>query len=232
MDRLTVGNVFCGWDTIKKMHEAAKNPRDAFLLLTLLKTGGRVSEVLNTRWQAQGPGQELPAFDMNASKHSVIVNYMPLGKRKLKDDDGKHIFDVRDSFPVLADEPLSGLWVEYLNKGKDNKGFLFPSYESSRAPPMSRATAWNIITDIGDRVGVRVSNHYFRGMRASQLVEDYDFDDKPLDQFFGWLKPMGRSSRRYTGIRWQTLERWMIEGKARVASYSFGPGDNLQLAKA
>ncbi len=216
MDRLTVGNVFCGWDTITKLHKAAKNTRDAFLLLTLLKTGGRISEVLNTRWQ----GQELPTFDFKPSPNSIIVNYMPLGKRKLKDAQGKNIFDVRDSFPVLFDEPLSGVWVEYLTKGRDKKGFLFPSYESSRAPPLSRVHAWTIISDLGKSLDIRLSNHFFRGMRASQLVEDYDFDDRALDQFFGWLKPSGRSSRRYTGIRWQTLERWMLEGKARVAGYA------------
>ena len=63
-ERLKVGSRFVGWETIQRIVEATQNKRDRLLVMTLFKTGGRVTETLALTKQN---------FDFDTSPESIIV---------------------------------------------------------------------------------------------------------------------------------------------------------------
>ncbi|MCJ7732140.1 tyrosine-type recombinase/integrase, partial [Candidatus Bathyarchaeota archaeon] len=69
---------------------------------------------------------------------------------------------------------------------KESEDYLFPS--PSRNLHLCRQRAYQIVTSIGDRVGIQVWNHWFRSQRASQLATEYSFDIQVLADWFKWSK--------------------------------------------
>lgn len=202
IDRLKVGAEFCGWPTLTKIVSKAEGSRDKLLILTLFKTGGRVSEVLDLTKSA---------FDLKVSQHSIVVRDMSILKKFQHTKEGTVKIDARRSIPVLRKEVLSDEWGVLLSKLRHQRMF----YGRSLTKPMSRINAYMIVRDAGKRAGVRVSDHWFRGMRASQLAEEYGFGVYELNQFFGWGSRNPRNmAERYAALGWRGLEKRMMQGSS------------------
>jgi integrase len=201
--RLKVGAEFCGWPIIQKLHDVARQSRDKRLLLTMFKTGGRVSEVLSLT---------SADIDHSLSEISAVVRMKVLKKQA----------GLMRSIPILRAEPLTSEWLDSLH---GVEGLLFTGW--SRKKPIDRRTAYHIVRKIGDEAGIRVSDHWFRGMRASELVDDYQFEPYDLRQYFKWTRKKEDMAERYASMSWRGLERRMLESmpsewKAKLAS---GPPD-------
>jgi integrase len=163
---------FCGWALLKDIVEAArsigfKGTRNAGFVATLFNTGGRVSEVL-----ALKPTN----FRIFKGCHPplVVVENMPLLKRYEKtgeyiDENGKRHFHtkripaVRNSFSMRVDEPLiKPMLVWIVEAYKAHYEYLFPSpYKADQ--PLSRKWAYQLMRKIGNRLGIHLYDHWFRG---------------------------------------------------------------------
>jgi integrase len=195
---------FVGWDVLMELVEECERSeykpspawdldpfdyrerlvrRDQALVAALFLTGGRVSEVVGLRVG----NFEVRAFDVRVKGMMVLKRYKKISH--YLDDDGRKryvtekVAMTRGTFSISRDEPL----VPYLlNWIKESEDYLFPS--PSRNLHLSRQRAYQIVTSLGDRVGVRVWNHWFRSQRASQLATEYSFDIQVLADWFKWSK--------------------------------------------
>ena len=201
-DRLKVGAEFCGWPTLEKIVNAATNKRDAFLILTLFKTGGRVSEVLQLTKST---------FDFATSDKSIIIRQMIVGK-KFERREGKTVkIEATRTIPILKKELLSDKYLELFNS-RHHK-LMFSGNHVGKA--MTRDTALKIVVKAGASAGIRVNAHWFRGQRASQLAEEYGFGVYELNQFFGWGARNPRNmAERYASLGWRGLEQRMLRSGA------------------
>ncbi len=210
MQRLTVGAAFIGWDKIEKIVNAASPKMIKLLILALFLTGGRTQETLSLKKSN---------FDFKTSKHSIVVNDMRLdkkfkvvGREDLKElrRDGKprekllteKVNTLRDSFPILYREPLTNRFVEMIKSLQRTK--LFPDFY--------RQLAYYYVTRAGKKAGIRVSDHWFRGQRASQLQEEYLFKKEECETFFGWAKPANDMFSHYGTTTYRYLEVMMARG--------------------
>ncbi len=158
-------------------------------------TGGRTQETLSLTKKN---------FDFKGSKHSIIVKDMRLDKKYKRLEKGvtEKVWTTRDSFPILHREPLTERYIKAVNSLKRTK--LFPS--------MTRQLSYYYVTKAGRKAGVRVSDHWFRGQRASQLQEEYLFKKDECETYFGWRKPSNDMYARYGSTTWRFLETMMARG--------------------
>lgn len=118
------------------------------------------------------------------------------------------IIQEREPFPVPTWEPLSNILLEWINRSEEGLGgyrWLFPTPASPKRKEdpgvqrwvddhfkldhrawISHERAWQKITKMGARTGYKIWDHWFRSQRASQLVKQYDFNERHLNRFFGW----------------------------------------------
>jgi len=216
---------FVGWNTLLEMveeagrtryrpspvwpaeaaedYQARLRRRDQALIATLFETGGRATEAV-----------ELEVSNFRVGSRFIVVRGMRVLKRyrkvaKYKDSQGRTryktepVFETRGRFSFPRDEPLVPYllsWIEEVGKGP-----LFPSPAKTRSH-LSRVRAYQIVTDIGRRVGVEIWPHWFRAQRASQLSEEYGFDIHRLMEWFSWkrvetaLKYAKLSTRAYEEV--------------------------------
>ena len=148
----------------------------------------------------------------------------------------------RQDFPIPRWEPLTNFVVDRLKSTESD--WIFPTSGNphrlekpgveawkakfgleSRAW-ISPQRCWQLVTGISERAGVTknlgekmlgIWDHWFRSMRANQLVRDYRFNDPMLDRFFGWVNrdDESRMSRRYTSTSTYELEDQMRLNKSR-----------------
>ncbi len=194
-DRLVVGATFIGWDKITKIVDKADSDIVELLILALMLTGGRTQETLSLTKDN---------FDFEASKHSLIVKDMRLDKKYKRIEPGvtEKVWTTRDSYPILYREPLTNRFVKCIKRLQRNK--LFPWY--------SRQLSYYYVRKAGDKAGIRVSDHWFRGQRASQLQEEYLFKKDECETYFGWCKPANDMYARYGSTTWRYLELMMAKG--------------------
>jgi transposase len=220
-----------GWETFTELLGYAGSERDKAFLVALLKTGGRVREVLDLNHTCF----------LWAKNHKVLlVRDMLLEKRYKKTDSyvdlkGKTRWhtekknDVRREFPIMVKEPLSQILIDYVKThGKQPFVFLSP-YRPDK--PLTRQWAYLMIRKIDrslpddlkarlgldrplkDKQGKEVAKqihlwlHWFRSQRASQLVADYDFREQELVEFFTWEDY--DTALRYAHKGWESLAQKM-----------------------
>jgi integrase len=188
---------FCGWEVLLQLiKECARTPynvspfwknedsiaeyrrkkraRDQGIIATLFETGGRINEVLALKKDN---------FDFSHPDF-IRVAAMPLLKRYKRDKTTGEIHSIPSTrtFVIPSREPL----VQYMKPVIDRADpFLFPSPKYPDRP-MTDTRAYQIVRDLGERIGMRIWNHWFRAQRASQLASEYNFDVPLLLRFFNW----------------------------------------------
>ncbi|MCJ7731591.1 site-specific integrase [Candidatus Bathyarchaeota archaeon] len=195
---------FVGWDTLMGLVEECERSeykpcpawdmdpfdyrerliiRDQALIAALFLTGGRVSEVVGLRVS----NFEVLPLDIRVKGMAVLKRYKKIDS--YLDEQGRKRFVTekitmtRGTFSISRDEPLVPYLLDWIKESED---YLFPS--PSRNLHLCRQRAYQIVTSIGDRVGVQVWNHWFRSQRASQLATEYSFDIQVLADWFKWSK--------------------------------------------
>ena len=202
VEYLKVGQSFVGFDVIKKIVDAAEDKITKLWILTLFLTGGRTSECLSLLRSN---------FDMKTSKYSIIVRNMDLSKKFVVVDQilSEHfmatekVWTKRDAFPILYQEPLTAMYEKML--------WRLEPYEELFSS-LNRKTAYYYTRIAGGKAGIKVSDHWFRGQRASCLQEVYLFRKDECNTFFGWLKPAREMWSRYGSTTWRYLEIMMAKG--------------------
>ncbi len=203
-DRLVVGATFIGWDKIAKIINKADNRNVELLILSLFLTGGRTNEVLALNKKN---------FDFEASEHSIVIRDMKLSKKYrvagydyTEDNQLVRLTEkvdmTRDAFPILHKEPLVDRYIKCVKRLERKR--LFPFY--------TRQLSYYYVRKAGDNAGIRVSDHWFRGQRASQLQEEYLFKKDECETYFGWRKPSNDMYNRYGSTTWRYLELMMAKG--------------------
>jgi len=207
---------FVGWDTLLDLikecekTEYAPSPafdvdatdyrsrlirRDQALIAALFLTGGRANEVVELR---------VSNFDLHTNPEYIYVRGMKVSKRyrkleTIKHSDGTRSYvtepmDVtRGVFTLPRDEPLVPYLEEWIQTIDD---YLFPS--PTKKPHLSRQRAYQIVKEIGKRVGIEIWVHWFRSQRASQLVQEHEFNIHLLADWFRWTKL--DTARTYTKL--------------------------------
>ena len=102
----------------------------------------------------------------------------------------------RMDFTIWKQEPLSTVTIEWILQSND---YLFPAaYLRSKQPFLAPSRAYTILKRIEDNFNglineravdleqVKLYDHWFRGMRASQLHKEYKYDEFRLKRFFAW----------------------------------------------
>ncbi len=194
-NRLVVGASFVGWDKITKIINAADSNIIELLILSLFLTGGRTTETLSLTKNN---------FDFDTSKHSIVIKDMRLDKKYKRIEKGvtEKVWTTRDSFPILYKEPLTKRYVKAIGRIEREK--LFPYF--------TRQLSYYYVRKAGANAGIRVSDHWFRGQRASQLQEEYLFKKDECETYFGWRKPSNDMYARYGSTTYQYLEIMMAKG--------------------
>jgi len=182
--------------------------RDKALVSASFETGGRVLEVLGLRKSM---------FTIESDR--IIIENMPVVKRwkklrevvdKWEDTEDpnpklnfhfypklggwvkrkfitKPVLDRRNKLEIRLSDALTPYLVAWLNEIDD---YLFPSYAKSCNPPMTTIRAYQIIRDLGERIGLvgkeHICPHWFRSMRASQFCSEYGWREFELKRFFSW----------------------------------------------
>lgn len=216
-----------GWEPLISLIGHAKNERNKAFLATLFLTGGRVTEVLSLRKEN---------FEIREFEGLIVVRGMRLLKRYRKvgeiEENGKKkwitekLVKTRKPFPILLNEPLTHILLDWLDKVKT---LLFPSpYNPGR--PLTRFWAYKLIRKIDSTIsenlreklglnkpftinGERVSDrihlwpHWFRSQRACQLVSDYGFQLHDLIDWFSWEHV--ETAMRYSKRGWRGLAQKM-----------------------
>jgi len=207
--------------------------RDKALIATLFEAGGRVQEVLLLR-----------KSNFEVTKDSLVVSDMKVLKRYKKVDEildikaekpkgeigklyhwsHKHDAWVRRRYvtkPVLVTrgrfiipkfEPLVKPILTWLDEIEDDNQLLFEGW--GKLPHLTRERAYQIVRDIGRRVGLRICNHWFRAQRACQLATEYGFRDAELRRFFLWEND--ETVHKYAKLAIEDLEEKMQPYKIRV----------------
>jgi len=158
---------FIGWGKLQAIAEAATNFRNKALPLVLFHTGTRVSEGLQLR-----KGH----FDLSDPAWVRCVD-VPIVKQKVSKP--------FRTFSFPRDEPTWHFVEEYLGILDENA----PLFK------FDRTQSYNIITHLGESVGLTIWNHWFRSQRASQMGAEYELTENDLME---WFKVKDRNwARRY-----------------------------------
>jgi len=134
--------------------------------------------------------------------------------REWVDDQGKKRWETeskfvtRGAFAIPMDEPLAPIMAEWVKQSKD---WLFPTPNAEKIqrkePWLSRVRAYQIVREIGRRVGVHLYDHWFRAQRACQLASEYGFGLMQLQDWFGWKYI--EIVTRYAKLSWRDLAHLM-----------------------
>lgn len=229
---------FCGWPFLLQLVQVAPTPFLQGLMAALFETGGRISEVLALRKEnivlSQSNVKTVP--DVIVVSHMPLLKrFKKVGKvkkwkcaghcrkrwadqptqeeyqvHKIEEYEGWITQPVKEfrTFPFRADEPLAPFLTSWIKHCKTD--YLFP---------LNRSTAYVRIQKAGAKLNQEIPfcnirsgqiyDHWFRAERACQLSFDYGFDDRDLDEFFGWKERKPRMSRRYSSLAWIGLARKM-----------------------
>lgn len=101
--------------------------------------------------------------------------------------------------PKRKEDPGVQLWIEE-KFNLDARAWISPE------------RAWQKITSIGERLGVKIWGHWFRSQRATQLGEEYQFSNRQLNHWVGWEGGSWRSQEqadRYTKTDYRNLKQQM-----------------------
>jgi len=211
---------FCGWDWLRALLDVAQDEIDVGLVAVTFETGGRISEVLVLR-----PEQ----FEIiRAFGHDFVLvrDMLVLKHRKV---------DTR-VVPILAREPLVKSMLEYVRVVREEgREKLFE---------LSRVAAFKRFRRLGRELGgyipgtlkkdgsrpllaEELTPHILRAERASQLAEEYAFDEMALKQFFGWRPKKQSMAQKYASLGWRGLAYRMVFHKFLSQALMMAEGRSL-----
>lgn len=149
---------FCGFKALATLLKECPKDETKLLVLSLFKTGGRISEVLTLE------GKQIRSDD-----RWVYVRRMPVLKRRAG--------EFRDVvFPL--DEPLTEDWVSLMPSNESFFQYKYDKYYKDicnlQKPEGSTHGPW--------------FPHRFRAERARQLMKDYNFEVTHLQRFFNMAR--------------------------------------------
>ncbi|MEA2089532.1 MAG: hypothetical protein U9O89_02075 [Thermoproteota archaeon] len=128
------------------------------------------------------------------------------GRKSWKTDP---VFTTRGIFTVRRFEPLAPVMISWIEKRSD---YVFPSKSSrNKLLYLSRTRAYQILRDLGRRVGIHLYSHWFRAQRASQLASEYGFREHELLRWFSWKRY--ETAMRYSKLSWRDLDAKMMPDK-------------------
>ena len=197
---------FCGWEPLEEMLKYTERERDTFFFASLIKTGGRATEVLGlTKQNFIIDDSFVVVTNMQLEKH-----YMKIPKPLPGQKTTEKIYAIRNDFSMPIKEPLSKELIHGIELAKED--ILFPSpYKRDTPKPISRIRMYQLIRQLNDKLPAqlrkelgltvpfmnhtrteKISNeihlwlHWARSQRASQLAGEYNFSEGDLLEWFGW----------------------------------------------
>jgi len=182
-------NQFCGWELLQKIIQECNNTNYYRMGDSLRK---RDKALIATLFETGGRISEVLALrtsNFRISPERTLVTGMIVVKNKTP--------TTRGTFSVKRFEPLYSIMVDWI---KSRNGLLFD---------ITPTRAYQIVSKIGDRLGIHLYDHWFRAQRASQLADEYDFTLHELLQWFSWKDY--RTALRYAKLAWRKLDKKMDE---------------------
>jgi site-specific recombinase XerD len=146
-------------EEVKRLVEAADNPRDRAFIMTLYETGGRIGEVGSLRVK-----------DVEFLKDYAAVRLRgKTGTRRV---------------PVVASVPHLSLWLEHHPRRSDPNAPLWPKFSDGK--PMTYPALAKVLKVAAERSGLRkrVSPHKLRHARATFLATK--LTEAQMNAYFGW----------------------------------------------
>jgi hypothetical protein len=143
----------------------------------------------------------------------------------------------RKPFPILLNEPLTTILLNWLEKIPEENAYLFPSpYKEGK--PLSRFWAYRFIRKLDEDVplelrqklgldkpliveGIKVKDnlhlwlHWFRSQRACCLVSEFNFRFEDLVDYFSWENLP--TVLFYAKKSWKGLAEKMLQTQIRYA---------------
>jgi len=209
--------------------------RDKALIATAFETGGRIQEVLMLKkenftvledrivvkdmpvvkryekvgeriekWQGEGEPEDTKTWHWSY-KYDAWIRRRFITKPKM---------DRRNVLEIPRFEPLTPYIIEWLEQLPE-ESWMFPGYGKNVNKPITTTRAYQIVKSVGLRCGITdICCHWFRSMRASQLAEEYDWQEFQLMKFFSWKTD--RIARLYAKLSSTKLFELMASNKIRV----------------
>lgn len=123
--------------------------RDQLLILILLDTGIRVSELCRIQFK-----------DVNLANHSIHIRAYETGRKS------------RDRTVYLGDMTMDLLW-KTVAENEDPENYLLPSSVSKRNRPLDRYAVGHLLRRLGEKTGIpNVGAHRFRHTFAIQYLRN------------------------------------------------------------
>ena len=180
---------FCGWEFLNRLILEC-NDTNYYRKPDLLRD--RDKALIATLFETGGRISEVLALDKRNFKilpERVLVTGMIV----LKND----VPTTRGTFSVKRFEPLCPIMVDWIKQCNSPLFNITPT------------RAWQIMNELGNRVGTHIYDHWFRAQRASQLASEYDFTLHELLEWFSWKDI--RTALRYAKLSWRKLDSKMDE---------------------
>jgi hypothetical protein len=229
---------FVGWTAIMQLFGMLYDKRDRAFFAALFLTGGRVSEVLSLRksnFEVRPDKNAILVRNMRLLKRYKKLSELvkPNGRKGWVIE---KLVQFRKTFPIMLNEPLAPILLEWIESQDD---LLFPSSrrvsKKGEVLSLTRGWAYKLIRFV-DRLlpdslkealrlhlpfispkGVKVNDsihlwlHWFRSQRASQLVNDYNYEVLDLMNYFSWEK--AETAIHYARRGWVGLAEKMQAAK-------------------
>jgi integrase/ribosomal protein L40E len=176
-------------DEVKMMAEAALNPRDRALILTLYESGARAGELITLKIKHI-------QFDEYGA---VLMLNGKTGMRRVR---------IIDSVPDLK------VWLNHHPRASDPEAPLFTDLKDSDFLG-NHATLAHIINSARLRAGLKknVYPHLFRHSRATHLAKD--FTEQELKVIFGWSGG-SRMPATYVHLSGADVDNKMLEKRGLI----------------
>ena len=160
-------------EEILKLVEAADNPRDKALVMSLYESGCRVGELLTARIKDV-------SFNENGATLTITGK---TGPRRIQ---------------LISSAPLMGSWLESHPTKNNPESLLwvtkFNRLSGEKYPPLGYAAVNKMLDTLGKRghISKRIYPHLFRHTRATHLANK--LTEAQMKQLFGWTPDSGMAS--------------------------------------
>jgi integrase len=139
--------------------------RNCALFSCAYLTGGRISEVLSVKFK-------------NVRKDGEWLILRLPNKKNIKTTWKDAIINIEVEKPFM--KHFVKYYIMKLSTGADLDDYMFTTHKSKNKR-MQRSTAYRIFCKT-----LKANPHFFRKLRASHLLEHFNFDAKMLQQYMGW----------------------------------------------